>query len=149
MKKILFSSLLFNIVLFAAPKVGDHFPRLHLKDQFGTQIDITPDERYIVMAFEKGVSVDTAALFSKHPKGYLSSHHLRYISDISAMPSFITKLFALPKMKKYPFSVLLINDERGKQFDKQTGKLTLYTLKKRIITSIKFIKPSELETILK
>ena len=65
------------------------------------------------------------------------------------MPSFITKLFALPKMKKYPFSVLLINDERGKQFDKQTGKLTLYTLKKRIITSIKFIKPSELETILK
>jgi len=146
MKKILTVSLVFSVMLFAGLKVGDTFPTLHLNDQFEKQTDVTNQTRYILMAFEKDVSVETTNFFKKQPKGFLEKKHLLYISDISAMPSFITSMFALPKMKKYPFPVLLINDNRGEQFDKKNGVLTRYTLKHHKITAIDFILPKDLET---
>ncbi|MCW8822400.1 MAG: hypothetical protein OQK45_09230, partial [Sulfurovum sp.] len=57
--------------------------------------------------------------------------------------SFITSMFALPKMKKYPFSVILINDDFGNQFNRQEGKVTIYTLKNNKIQSIDFLTPEE------
>ena len=149
MKKILTVSLVFSVMLFAGFKVGDTFPALHLSDQFEKQTDVTNQTRYILMAFEKDVSVETANFFKKQPKGFLEKKHLLYISDISSMPSFITSMFALPKMKKYPFSVLLINDDRGKVFDKKEGLLTRYTLKHHKITAIDFLSPKQLGTDLK
>ena len=149
MKKILTVSLVFSVMLFAGLKVGDTFPTLHLNDQFEKQTDVTNQTRYILMAFEKDVSVETANFFKKQPKGFLEKKHLLYISDISSMPSFITSMFALPKMKKYPFSVLLINDDRGKVFDKKEGLFTRYTLKHHKITAIDFLSPKELDKVLK
>ncbi len=146
MKKIVTLSLVFSVMLFAGFKVGDTFPTLHLSNQFEKQTDVTNKTRYILMAFEKDVSVETADFFKKQPKGFLEKKHLLYISDISSMPSLITSMFALPKMKKYPFPVLLINDDRGEQFDKKDGVLTRYTLKHHKITAIDFILPKELAT---
>lgn len=48
------------------------------------------------------------------------------VSDISGMPSLVTKLFALPKMKKYTFKVAL--DREGtttKDWPREKGKLSL------------------------
>ena len=149
MKKILTVSLLMSVMLFAEFKVGDTFPTLHLSDQFEKQTDVTNKIQYILMAFEKDVSVETADFFKKQMKGFLEKRHLLYISDISSMPSFITSMFALPKMKKYPFSVLLINDDRGEQFNKKEGVLTRYSLKHHKITAIDFLSPKQLRRDLK
>ena len=149
MKKILTISLLSSVMLLAGFKVGDNFPTLTLDDQFKKTTTITKDTKAIWMAFEKSVAVDTADFLKAQSKGFLTSNHILYISDISAMPSLITTLFALPKMKKYPFSVQLINDERGKQFDKKEGMLTRYSLKNHKITAIEYILPKELATKIK
>jgi hypothetical protein len=53
-------------------------------------------------------------------------------------------MFALPNMKKYSFSVMLIKDDSGKQFDKREGKVSVYILKNKKITAIKFIDPKRL-----
>ena len=34
-----------------------------------------------------------------------------YVADVSAMPGFITKLFAIPKMQDYSFRMAVVNDE--------------------------------------
>ncbi len=60
------------------------------------------------------------------------------------MPSFISSLIALPKMKKYPFSVMLINDDFGKQFNQLEDKITVYQLKDHKIKAIRFLTPEEL-----
>ena len=44
-------------------------------------------------------------------KNYLAENSTEYISDITEMPSIITWLFAGPKMRKYPFEILLADDE--------------------------------------
>jgi len=144
MKKILLTSLLLSASLLAEFKVGDTVPPIELSDQFDKKSKVTPSDKSILMAFEKDISITIAEYLKTKPSNFLKQQHTKYISDISAMPSLITSMFALPKMKKYPFSVLLIHDDFGKQFNQKDGKVTLFRLNKGKITSIEFLKPSEI-----
>ena len=74
---------------------------------------------------------------------FLTKHNSLFIADISSMPSFVTKLFALPKMRKYNYNVLLIYDEDEKRFIKKEGKLTVYKIDNGVIKSINFINSQE------
>lgn len=66
------------------------------------------------------------------------------------MPSLVTSLFALPKMKKFDFKVALIYDEEAAfQIPREEGKVSLITLEENNITAIKFINPKALEETLK
>jgi hypothetical protein len=135
--------------LFGGLKVAEHFPADTFKDQFGNTMKITPKDRWICMTFEKSVSKALTKKVKSVPKGFLEKHHVKIISDISSMPSFITSMFALPMMKKYPFSVWLIEDESGKQYDRKKGYVTLYRLKRNKVVSISYLKPDELDRYIK
>jgi len=148
MKKLLFLSLVFTVLLSAGLRRGDTFPAFTLSDQFGKKTVFSTKTHFILMAFEKEVSIETANFLKTRKKGFIQKKHLLYISDISSMPSFITSMFALPKMKQYPFSVLLIQDGFGKHFDRQAGKLTLYRVKNGMITEIDFVEPKKLSAFL-
>ena len=148
MKKLLLISVLLTITLFADYKVGEKLPDITLQDQFGKTMKVNSNDRLLLLSFEKEVAIETADLLKTKSKGYLQAHHIKYISDISKMPSFITSMFALPKMKKYPFPVMLIENDFGKSFAKKEGKVTLYRLKKQKITDIQFVDPSALDSVL-
>jgi hypothetical protein len=38
-------------------------------------------------------------------KGFLESRHAVYVADMSRMPSFVTRTFALPALREQPFTV--------------------------------------------
>jgi hypothetical protein len=149
MKKLLLISILLTGSLFAGFKVGDTLPNITLEDQFEKSFTVEPSDTLLVMAFEKDISVVVNEFLKIQAEGFMAQYHMKYISDISTMPSFITSMFALPKMKKYPFSVMLINDEFGEQFDKEDGKVTVYRLKKNKVTALEFIDPKEIISIFK
>lgn len=141
MKQLLLVSLLFTGCLFADFNMGDTLPKIKLQDQFGQEFKVEDTDTLLIMAFEKDLSVVVNEFLKQQPGSYLATHHAKYISDISTMPSFITTMFALPKMKKYPFSVMLIYDDFGKQFNRVEGKITIYKLKKNKIEEIRYISP--------
>ncbi len=143
MKHLLLISLLLTGTLFADFKVGDKLPTITLMDQFDKEFTVEAKDTLLIMAFEKDISVVVNEYLKTQPASFLETHHAKYISDISTMPSIITSMFALPKMKKYPFSVMLINDDFGNQFNRQEGKITIYTLKNHKIKSIDFFTPDE------
>ncbi len=143
MKHILLISLFLTGTLFADFKVGDKLPAITLHDQFDKEFRVEDKDRLIIMAFEKDVSIAISNFLKTKPLSFLKIHHAKYISDISAMPSFISSMFALPKMKKFPFSVLLIKDDFGKQFNRLEGKITVYQLKGHKIHSIRFLTPEK------
>lgn len=147
MKKLLLISLLSTLGLFAEFKVGDTLPQITLPDQFEQEFTVTDKDIRIIMAFEKDIAVSIADYLKTQPSSFLQTHRTKYISDISSMPSFVTSMFALPKMKKYPFSVMLINNDFGEQFNKQEGKITIYGIKNQKITSIDFVTPDALATL--
>ena len=141
MKQLLLISLLLTGSLFADFKVGDTLPEIKLLDQFDQEFKVEDKDTLLIMAFEKDLSVVVNEYLKQQPEGFLATHHAKFISDISTMPSLITSMFALPKMKKYPFSVMLINDDFGQQFNSVEGKITVYKLKKNKIEEIIFLSP--------
>jgi hypothetical protein len=147
MKKLLLISTLLTASLFAGFKAGETLPKIALNDQFEKPWKVESSDILLIMAFEKDVSIEISDFLKAQSKGFMTQRHMKYISDISAMPSFITSMFALPKMKKYPFSVMLINDDFGKQFDREEGKVTVYRLKNNKITAIEFVDPKKLNTL--
>lgn len=143
----IFISLFFTTLLFAEFKVGDTLPTISLPDQFDKQHQVTKNDRLLILAFEKDVAGQIKTYLESQPKGFLENNHAKYISDISHMPSMVTSWFAIPKMKKYPFSIMLIYDAFGKEFGKQEGKITIYRIHNHKIVSVEFISPDNLSSI--
>ncbi len=114
----------------------------------GRQMKIPKKTELIIIAFEK----DTGALVNNYLKTknkyYLQKNHSIYIADIHAMPSIITTMFALPKLKKYKHLIYLHYDEKfQKDVPSKEEKVTLLRLENRKIVDISFISTaSELQT---
>jgi hypothetical protein len=152
MKKLLFTMTLLFHFLFAestAFTIGHTFPSLSLSDQFENTQTIDAKTKAILFSFEMDTNKAMVAFMKEKPKGFLETKGVKYISDISGMPSLITSLFALPKMQKYPFSIMLIDDDRAKNYNKAEGKFTYVKLNNMKIKSIEFISPQDLGKILK
>lgn len=149
--KILITCLLLISTLFAEQKVGDSFPKLTLVDQFNEKIKIkTNGSTTLLLSFEKDVSAKIKTYLATKEKDFLAAKNVMYISDISSMPSFITRMFALPKMKKFTFKVALIYDEKEALFiDRKKGKVSVIILQDNRIESIKFVDAKDLDSSLK
>lgn len=138
MKKILLS-LMLVVSLFAEFKVGDKIEDFTLPDQFDNNITFNSDIKTIIMTFEKDVAVGVNDFLKTKDKEFLIKNSTIFIADISSMPSFVTSMFALPKMRKYPYSVGLIYDEFGEKFNIQDEKITIYKVNQNEIKEILFI----------
>ena len=99
------------------------------------------------MAFEKETSIAISNYLKTQPASFLTTHHAKYISDISSMPTIITNMFALPKMRDYPFELMLIYDDFGKQFNREEEKITVFSIDHGVIKSIRFITDKELPSL--
>jgi len=143
MKKILFSALLFVATFANALSVGDATPTFAIKDQFEKAHTIAADTKTILVAADKGTSEVLRDYLLTKEKGFLEANKAYYVADISGMPSLIAKFFALPKMKKYPFSILLVDENQTKEFDKKEGNITVYTVTDGKVSAVKYVKTAE------
>ena len=140
--------LLFSLsFLFGELKIKDPFPTLTLKDQFDTPTSISQKgSTTLIISFEKAVSEAIKKYLETKPKGFLTQNKIHYISDISTMPSFITSMFALPKMKKLDFKISLLYDKKEGMFiNRQKSKVSLFKLKNGRIVEMRFVYVHELD----
>jgi hypothetical protein len=140
MKKIIIS-IVVAVSVWAAPyTVGQSVTPLDLNDQFGKRHSLKVMPRTLIMAFEKGTGATVNEYLAAQGKGYLVKYNAAFIADISQMPNFITKAFALPKMQKYPHTVLLIQDEElGLKFPAEEEKITVMTFRGNFLRSVQYV----------
>lgn len=143
MKKILFSVLLFVATFANALSIGDTTPTFEIKDQFEKMHKISADTKTILVAESRSTSVIVREYLLTKDTNFLETNKTQYIADISGMPSLISKFIALPKMKKYPFPILLVNEEQAKSFSTKDDEITVYTLTDGKVSNIKYIKTTE------
>jgi len=143
MKKIIFSALLFVATFANALSVGESTPTFAIKDQFEKAHTIAADTKTILVAADKATSEIMRDYFLTKEKGFLEANKAYYVADISGMPSLIAKFFALPKMKKYPFSILLVDEDQTKKFTKKEGNITVYSVTEGKISDVKYIKTAD------
>lgn len=140
MKKVIVL-LMIAVSVWAAPyKVGQSVMPLDLNDQFGKRITLKVMPKTLIMAFEKGTGATVNEYLTVQEKGYLVKNKAAFVADISQMPKFITESFALPKMRKYTHTVLLIQDEeQGLNFPAQEEKITVMKFRGNFLTKIEYI----------
>lgn len=116
--------------VFAEPvAIGSTLPSYTLSDQFGKEHSLEPETRAVVLSFEMDVSKMINGYLSGQKGDVFVDNHIDYISDISSMPALIARLFALPKMRKYPFRLLLNRDDDFKAgFTPVEGKALILKL---------------------
>jgi len=151
-KKLLLVTLL-ALGLNASPLVLDStITNLKIKDQHEVEHTLDKNIKTILFASDKKTSdlLRDYLLPLSEKENILEKNSAIYVADISNMPSLITKYIALPKMKKYPFSILLLDDTNKDNFTKEDGKIIVYSIKDGKIVDIKKISTTkELEQIIK
>lgn len=113
-----FSLQLFRLVLAGLPSFlaaetlssGDPLPELKGKDQHEVAYPIPDSTRYVAVAFTMGVGKDANRYLEKKGASYLPEHQAVFIANIHGMPG-VGRVFALPKMRKYPHRILLADQE--------------------------------------
>ena len=129
-------------------QVGKSFPAYTLPDPHGVTNTLSRETRAVILSCEKHVSGDITAWLKGKEAGFLEAHRAEYVSDITPMPSIITTLFALPKMRKYPFRMLLADDPAFAQiYPRQADRITLFILdENQVVQDLLYVaKASELD----
>ena len=132
-------------------QTGQAFPTYTLSDPHGSNHTLRADTRFVLVASEMKLSKAATAWLSSKPAGFLEDNRIEYVSDITPMPGIISVLFAKPKMRKYPFRLLLADDPAfEKTYPRQSERLAVFVLDdQQTIKDIVFIaKPEELEPLL-
>ncbi len=128
----------------ATYRVGDAFAAFTTKDQHDQSYTYAGGARLVIVAFEMGAGKAANAFFETKPAGFLDEHRAIFISNIHGMPG-IGRMFALPKMKKYPHRILLADaPDFLARYPAQEDQLTVLSLDERgVITDIRHVNPKK------
>ena len=151
-KKIVLATLLALGLNAASLNIDSSIVDIKIKDQFDKVHTLNSDVKTILFASDKGTSdmLRDYLLPLSEKENVLEKNGAVYVADISGMPSLISKFIALPKMKKYPFSILLLDDSNKENFVKEDGKIIVYSVVDGKITNIeKISSKEELSNIIK
>lgn len=91
--------------------VGTSLADFKLNDQFGTEHGINTDTKKIIFAFEKDSSHSVNDYLETKPASYLKDNNAIFVSDVSAAPALITKMFIMPGLKDFKHTVLIFEDK--------------------------------------
>lgn len=121
-------------------QVGAALPALLLKDQHDRPQLIGEHTRFLIFTADKDSSNLADVILDGQTDATLDAAGIRYVADISRMPGLVTSMFALPKLRKYGYPVLLGRDaEDTGALPRQPGKITILEVDGRTITALHFL----------
>jgi hypothetical protein len=118
---------------------GVRMPGLMLSDQHDVQFTLGPETRYVVFARDMDAADIVEEALADDGAKVLADADAVFVSDIHRMPGIITRLFALPAMRKRPYRMLL--DREGEvtgTFPSQEEKVSLIRLNSLEIESVDY-----------
>ncbi len=151
-KKLLLTAFLALGLNAASLDVNSNIENITIKDQFEKEHKLDANVKTILFASDKKTSdlLRDYLLPLSEKENILEKNSAVYVADISGMPSLISKFIALPKMKKYPFSVMLLDDTNKDNFRKEEGKIIIYSIENGKVVKIEKISTTEeLKNIIK
>lgn len=142
-KKLMLTIFLAIGAMASSLTQGSEIPTLTIKDQFEKDHTLNAEVKTIIFSATKEESATVKDFLATKEKDYLSTNGIAYVADITGMPSLITKWFALPKMKKYSFPILLIDEANKSLFPVKEDMISVLTVVDGKVSDIKFIKTLE------
>ncbi len=127
-----------------AYSVGSEIEPFSIEDQHGKTHQLDASVEAVLFSRDmKGGDLIKAALVDVGPD-FLEQRHAVYLADISGMPGLIARMFAIPKMRKRPYPMLLDRDgSLSEKFPDVEGEATVVSLAKLRVTAIQHFTTSD------
>jgi hypothetical protein len=143
-KKLILTVFLAIGAMASSLTQGSEIPTLTIKDQFEKEHVVDASVKTILFSATKDESaVIRDFIDSKGKAEFLTSNNIAYIADITGMPSLITKWFAMPKMQKYEFPILLIDEANKSLFPVKEDMISIITVVDGKVSDVKYVKTIE------
>ena len=119
---------------------GQPLPSLTFPDQHGnTHAFPGQQTRLVLFAVQKAPSDWVNTGLTELGPDQIKARGIVFLADISGMPSFVTRSFALPKMRKRPYPILLAQQAGEAGFmPQETGAVTILHVQNGHVTQINF-----------
>lgn len=109
-------------------KTGDPVPEFAAKDQHGNPFVFKPGVHFLLISFDMSTGKDANRNFEKKGAKFLDDQKIVFVSNVYGMPA-IGRMFAMPKMKKYPHRIILADEENLLDpFPRQRDRVTALVL---------------------
>jgi hypothetical protein len=124
-------------------KPGDSFPAFQAMDQHDVMYTFAPGPAAVLITFDMATGKRMNRFIASQDEDYLVEHEIVYISNIHGMPG-IGRMFALPKMKRYPHRIILATEkDQLVHFPRKDDQVTILRLSRDgVIQSIDFWGPA-------
>ncbi|MBH2044260.1 MAG: hypothetical protein I8H87_12220 [Comamonadaceae bacterium] len=123
------------------PAAGQAMPPVAVKDQHERDWRIAPDTQLVLFAAGRTASNLAMAVLGAQSKGFLATRHAVYLADMSKMPGFVTRTFALPSLREQPFAVgVVLDDKLLADWPRQDDAVTLIRLKDGQVAGVDYAK---------
>jgi len=117
--------------------VGDELPAVTLQDQHGEKHTLDTTTKIVVFSRDMDAGKVIKAALADDGASLLERAGAVYVTDISAMPGLISRLFAIPAMRKRAYTMWLDRDGASTaRFPAAPGQATVIHLDRRRITRI-------------
>ena len=121
-------------------QINDTAPTLSLKDQHDTPRTTLSARRFLLFSADKDGSNLADEVLEGQTAETLEQAGIAYVADISGMPAMVTKMFAMPKLRKRPYPVLLgRTSDDTMTLPRRAGKVTLIELDGGSVAAIAFL----------
>ncbi len=124
--------------------VGTRMPAITLADQHDVEGAVRPDTRCVLFSRDMSAAKIIQEALANDPAALIDPAAMVIVSDISGMPRLITKLFAVPALRKRPYRVLL--DREGTvtaDIPVMSGKVTVLSLKDFVIERLEYVDSAD------
>lgn len=98
--------------LAQAMEPGERLAPWTLLDQYDRPYSLDGRLRLLLVTRDMAGAKQVKAALAGRPYGYLESRQAVLVADISRMPALVSRLFAVPAMRDYPYRVLLDRESR-------------------------------------
>lgn len=129
-------TLLFGLLplLAHALEPGERLAPWTLLDQFDQPYSLDNGTRILLVARDMEAAKLVKAALAEQGKGYLEARHAVFVADIQRMPALISRLFAIPAMRDYPYRVMLDREGRvASRYPGEAGKVLWLQLDEGIL----------------
>lgn len=126
-------------------EVGDSIEFSQLKNQHGADYENSETKRLVLFVNDMGGKKIISKSLEKIDMQCLSDGQVVYVADISGMPSIISSLIAVPKMRKYSYPLWLDRDGDSTQaLPVKDHAVSVISTERQKITGIEFFEDDSL-----
>lgn len=130
--------LLLGLCFLAIAQTGQ-LSGMKFLNQWEKPVEIKNETKIVLFSYDMGGSDAIKAALDELKVKDLSAKNWVYVADISNMPALISKMFAMPKMKKYPYAVAL--DKEGdltKDWQRKADNAAVLILQNGSVQSVEY-----------